>query len=243
MKKEKSLLSFILNDKISTMMNIKHIGHSSFLIELNNCYLLFDYYIGEIPPLDNNKKIFVFSSHHHGDHFNMGIFNLLKDYSNVKYVFSRDIKRKYGKQITEDVTYVTTGTETGLDDIKIETLRSTDEGVAFVLTVEDKSIYHAGDLNLWVWSSESEEYNSFMTLRFNKEMEKIKGRHFDVAFLVLDSRQGDDCYKGFDYFMKNTDTDLVYPMHYWDDSSVIDKLKSMPISKDYRLKIKSPTIQ
>lgn len=225
------------------MMNIKHIGHSSFLIELNNCYLLFDYYIGEIPLLDNSKKIYVFSSHHHGDHFSMNIFDLLKSYSHVEYVFSRDIKRIYGKQIHLEVNYVAANSETCLDKLKIETLRSTDEGVAFIVSAEDKTIYHAGDLNLWVWAEESEEYNSFMTLRFNKEMNHIKGRHFDVAFLVLDSRQGEDFYKGFDYFMKNTDTDLAYPMHYWKDSSVIEKLKKMSISEAYRKKIKSSTIQ
>lgn len=219
------------------MMNIKHIGHSSFLIELNTCYLLFDYYIGLIPILDDSKKIFVFSSHHHGDHFNMNIFNMLKDYSKVNYIFSRDIKRKYGKQINEEVTYLQANSEISIGDILIETLRSTDEGVAYIVSTEGKTIYHAGDLNLWIWSEESDEFNAFATLRFNKEMEKIKGRHFDVAFLVLDSRQGEDFYKGFDSFMKNTHTDLAYPMHYWDDSSVINRLKTMPQSKEYRDKI------
>ncbi len=34
---------------------------------------------------------------------------------------------------------------------EIRTLRSTDEGVAFVVHYAGKTIYHAGDLNWWHW--------------------------------------------------------------------------------------------
>ncbi len=37
--------------------------------------------------------------------------------------------------------------------------------------------------------------------------------------------------------MKNTDTDKVFPMHFWGDSSVIERLKEMKCSEDYRNKI------
>lgn len=39
--------------------------------------------------------------------------------------------------------------------------------------------------------------------------------------------------------MKNTNTDKVYPMHFWNDSSVIERLKAMNCSETYRDKIVS----
>lgn len=220
-------------------MNIKYIGHSSFLVELDNCYLLFDYYTGGIPELDTNKTIYVFSSHHHGDHFNFEIFKFMEKYKTVTYIFSRDIRRKYGKKILTPVNYIASGVTEVIADIEVKTLRSTDEGVAFIVQAEGNSIFHAGDLNLWIWKEESQEYNSYMDLRYKKEIDKIRGSHFDVAFLVLDSRQEEDAFEGFDYFMKNTITDVAYPMHYWNDPSIINKLIESDISKSYREKIKT----
>jgi hypothetical protein len=57
--------------------------------------------------------------------------------------------------------------------------------------------------------------------------------------VVLDPRLEDKFYLGFDYFMKNTDTDEVYPMHCWGDNSVIERLKNMECSEKYRHKIAS----
>lgn len=120
------------------------------------------------------------------------------------------------------------------DTILIQTLRSTDEGVAFIIYYEGKRIYHAGDLNWWTWKGEKEEKNKKMTEQFLEEMEWIKGQTFDVAFLPLDYRQEEMFYLGFDYFMKMTKTKLAVPMHCWGDYSVISKLKEMECSKEYK---------
>lgn len=44
----------------------------------------------------------------------------------------------------------------------METLFSTDEGVAFLLQCPEGMIYHAGDLNDWVWEEEPDEENQQM---------------------------------------------------------------------------------
>jgi hypothetical protein len=231
-------------------MDVTHIGHSCFSVELDNVILLFDYFNGKLPDFDEEKTIYVFSSHNHHDHFNISIFNLLKEYPKVKYVFSRDIKRKFGRTffynhgVNEDtyekIQFIGINEVLETVDLKIETLKSTDEGVAFIVTADGKTIYHAGDLNLWCWNVKSEYENENMRENFVKEITKIKNRHFDAAFLVLDSRQEEEFHLGFDYFMKNTDTDQVYPMHFWNDSSVIQRLKEMNCSKKYRDKIIFP---
>ena len=58
-------------------MKITYIHHSSFSVELDNTILLFDYFKGNLPSFDKNKKLYVFSSHSHHDHFDESIFNIL----------------------------------------------------------------------------------------------------------------------------------------------------------------------
>jgi L-ascorbate metabolism protein UlaG (beta-lactamase superfamily) len=230
-------------------MKVTYIEHSCFSVELEKVILLFDYYKGELPDFNKEKTIYVFSSHNHHDHFDMSIFQLLKGYPKVKYILSKDIKRKFGRKffnthgvqddVYEKIEFIDSNKTFETFDLKVETLKSTDEGVAFIVTAEKKTIYHAGDLNLWAWSHKSEEIREYTKVIYEKEIEKIKNRHFDVAFVVLDPRQEEYFHLGFDYFMKNTDTDKVYPMHFWKDSSVIDKIKEMDCSKVYRDKIVS----
>ena len=46
--------------------------------------------------------------------------------------------------------------------------------MAHLVTYNGKTIYHAGDLHLWVWQEEDRQYNNNMTARFNKEMAVVK---------------------------------------------------------------------
>ncbi|NSB14066.1 MBL fold metallo-hydrolase [Clostridium beijerinckii] len=228
-------------------MNITYVEHSCFSVELDKVVLIFDYFKGQLPDFDLEKTIYVFSSHNHHDHFNIDIFQLLNKYPNVVYIFSKDIKKKFGRkffnthgvddEVYEKIEFIDINKTLEISDLKIETLNSTDEGVAFIVTAEDKTIYHAGNLNLWWWNGRDQKDNESARERFEEEINKIKNRHFDAAFVVLDPRQGEEFYLGFDYFMKNTNTDKVFPMHFWGDSSVIERLKEMKCSEDYRNKI------
>ena len=49
------------------MIKVTYLGHSGFLAELEDVCLLFDYYKGELPELDPDKKMAVFVSHSHYD--------------------------------------------------------------------------------------------------------------------------------------------------------------------------------
>ncbi|MEA5082619.1 MAG: MBL fold metallo-hydrolase [Lachnospiraceae bacterium] len=228
-------------------MKISYIHHSCFSIELEKSILLFDYYQGTLPNFNPEKAIYVFSSHNHNDHFSFSIFAIMEMYPNVHYIFSKDIKKRYNekfflshgidKSTYNQITFIPANSIFSTNEMQVETLTSTDEGVAFIVSIDNKTIYHAGDLHLWLWSGEGDDFNKNIDYLFKLEMAKIKSRHFDVAFLVLDPRQGNDFYLGFDYFMRNTNTDLVYPMHFWNDNSVISRLKSMECSTPYRAKI------
>lgn len=76
-------------------MKITYINHSGFLVEIENCYYVFDYYKGEMPRLDNSKEVVVFCSHFHQDHFNPKIFEILDDIGmNYQAVLAKDISKK-----------------------------------------------------------------------------------------------------------------------------------------------------
>lgn len=204
-------------------MKLTYIYHSSFLIEFEDSYFLFDYYKKDIPKMDYDKKLYVFSSHAHKDHFNKEIFSMFDKHRDVEYILSDDIKyRSYPKD--KIVHYLSPNSEYKINDISIETLTSTDEGVAFILEKDGNKIYYAGDLNWWTWDGfESEEEYENMTANFKKEIEKIKGRDFDLAMIVLDPRQAHRYDWGINYFIENTNTRNIAPMHCWDKYEIIDK--------------------
>ena len=213
-------------------MKITYINHSSFSVELDTCILLFDYFNGDIPKFDKNKKIYVFSSHSHDDHFNPKVLELEKEYDNISYILSDDIKIKK----SDNRIFVKEDESRQIDDLYVKTLKSTDIGVAFIVNVEGLSIYHAGDLNWWHWEGENSiKENKEAELMYKKEINKIKDYNFDLAFVPLDPRQVEQYYLGFDTFMKNTNTKVVFPMHCWGgDYTVIDKLKKSEFAKNYK---------
>ena len=207
-------------------MNISYIHHSCFLVETDRNYFIFDYFKGDIPNLNTNKPIYVFSSHCHDDHYNKEIFDLLKKMgmTSIKAVLSDDIE----EEKTIDTVLVCPNNEYNLDfNLKCTTFKSTDLGVAFLIEDDGKLIYHAGDLNDWVWDDESDDYNQQMTIDYRNEINRLKetlnNREIDVAFVVLDPRQEKDYAKGMLYYLENIRSKMVYPMHYWNEPSIIEK--------------------
>ncbi|MHB8127877.1 MAG: MBL fold metallo-hydrolase [Mobilitalea sp.] len=219
-------------------MEITYIGHSGFLIEWETCYWLFDYYKGEIPEMDSKKKIFVFASHKHADHFNPDIFKLNDKYQDTQYVLSSDIKlskvnnTKIGitDEILDKIVSVKPSTEYELQDVNnnkiiLKTLKSTDSGIAFLLYYQGKTVYHAGDLNLWVWKEETKQGNNNMTAMFNKEMDVLKDIPIDIAFVPLDPRQEEWYYLGLEKFLNCAKVRYVFPMHFWEKPEIIGQYK------------------
>ena len=109
---------------------------------------------------------------------------------------------------------------------KLTTFKSTDLGVAFLIEDNETLIYHAGDLNDWVWDDESYSYNEQMTIDYRNQIrllsEMLGDRKIDVAFVVLDPRQEKDYDRGICCFLENISAEKVYPMHYWGNPDIID---------------------
>lgn len=222
------------------MIVINYAGHSGFSVESDTHMLIFDYSEGVLPKPMKKKKVYVFISHSHEDHFNPDIFEICRGYDqNVKYIVSYDIGEKvlekYG--ITDYII-----ARPGMDirpesRFRIKVLPSTDLGVAFLTGYSGRNIFHAGDLNLWLWEgmTESEVYD--MTEKFKEYTKILKGFWIDTAFLPLDTRQGMYSYLGFDYYMKHFRIKNAIPMHFSGSSKICDDFLTDSISRDYKHKV------
>lgn len=227
-------------------MTVTYIGHSGFLLEMEDAYFLFDYFEGEIPEFKNDKNIVVFSSHRHHDHFNPEILELIKKYPDIQYVLSSDIPinwhiRKYRSQginlaknilrIKKNVTEnfrLSNGKE-----LSVKTFKSTDEGVAFLLKYDGGIYYHAGDLNCWDWTENTDAYRSEMVRLYTDEIIKMKDMSIDVAFVPLDPRLESTSYEGMEIFLENTKAKTVFPMHCWGKYNIIKEfVKKHPEYKE-----------
>lgn len=219
-------------------MQITYLGHSGFLAETDTHLLLFDYYTGTVPPLDPNKILLVFTSHHHPDHMNGSVFSICAAHPHVQYILSHDISRSlpehYG--ITEYHSlrhdqHLTIG------NCSIHTLRSTDCGVAFIVSCDGKTIYHAGDLNLWLWEGMDKLQAFSMMRKYSEYTKPLQEYHINLAFLTLDNRQGDSAFCNIDYYMRHFHIDTAVPMHYFGSTDIAARLCADPSSEPYRQKI------
>lgn len=210
-------------------MKIRYLFHSGFLIELENQYIVFDYFkdncvkqkmkdCGQICEkfLSTRNKVTFFVSHSHYDHFDKEIFKL---HPNAKYVISDDVKIKG----SDDIKLCSPYEEFSFNGIEIKTFGSTDAGLSFLINVDGKNIFHAGDLNWWHWSGETEAEREYAKKIFFEEIEKLKGLDIDIAFFPVDPRLEDAYYYGGKYFIENIKPKNFIPMHFQDNYYITTK--------------------
>ena len=200
-----------------------YLGHSAFLLETEEKYLLFDFTSEQLHLSDGMKPLFVFASHRHADHFVPGIFSLSQRRGPTTFILSSDISLDDVPSHCS-VKSMDPGDEMALDNLSIKTLQSTDEGVAFVIEIENKVIYFAGDLNHWHWSGESDQYNEQMAADYHLQLERLPEK-LDVAFVPVDPRLGPFYSLGARDLVQRVKVSTLVPMHFWKDSSVCQKLR------------------
>jgi L-ascorbate metabolism protein UlaG (beta-lactamase superfamily) len=224
-------------------MQVIFLHHSSFLVEVDDKVLIFDYFDGErvegyhfsgrIPTYAPDTKIYMFASHSHRDHFDMDILKWDRQYPNIRYVLSKDIRispnflKKNGidPKIRDRVLFVGADQKYELDGLSITTFRSTDAGVAFHVDVQGVTLFHAGDLNDWVWEGAGDLVNGKMTREYRHQMKRLSKLPINLAFVPMDPRLGTNQFRGIDFLLRNTDAEFVFPMHMWQDYSGIAEYK------------------
>ena len=230
-------------------MKITFIAHSGFLVEWDKFYTLFDWWEGELPPLDPGKPLLVFASHSHEDHFDPKIFRLYAQYPDTRFILSHDIRlaaRRWHKlgmtrEIFARVTSIRVdsllATEAGGEALTVRTINSTDVGVAFLLSAEGKLVYHAGDLNWWHWEEEGRLFCTNMAANYRRAIEKLAAAVRDeaadsgyapvlsAAMAPLDPRLRESSGMGIEYLLKNVPVEKLFPMHLWEHFDEIERYR------------------
>ena len=225
-------------------MNVKiwYLYHSGFAVETPTHFLVFDYWRNtpkgsglDVGVIDvaalKDKDVLVFASHQHGDHFIREILHWHKDIPKLRLILSDDIP------VVENALMIGPGQTLSQPDFTIKTLKSTDEGVAFVLETDGLRIYHAGDLHWWHWEGEPAEENQSMGDNYKEQVALLGADPIDLAFVTLDPRLEEQYAWGFDYLMRTADIRHAVPMHFGNDTSVVARLLRDPVSEGYRDRI------
>ena len=158
------------------------------------------------------KRVYVFVSHSHHDHYSPLIFGWEKHNENIKFILDDTVKKKHPKAVT-----MMRGESFSDGYIKVSEFGSTDIGGSFYVECEGKKIYHAGDFNFWHWRDEGDEkYTRQMKLYFDRELKFLKNGtgDIDIAFFPVDRRMGNDYDEGADIFIDQIKPAAFVPIHF-----------------------------
>ena len=213
-------------------MKITYLGHSGFLFETDSAYYVFDYIRGDLPEFATKKKLYVFASHAHRDHWDLRIFTDCQLRNADGFILGFDIREPFEKmtvkgKIPAELPVIWAYPEQTIrtDEFTCTPLLSTDEGVAFPVATGKEVIYHAGDLNWWHWNGDPEEKNQERARNFKREIDRLKGVQIDAACIPLDPRQEDAYRFCMDYCMETLDAKRIFPMHFWKDYELCRKYR------------------
>jgi len=191
-------------------MEIKWLGHASWLIHTGDKTIYIDPYEGEY----TEKADIILSTHHHDDHCKPEKIALIKT-ENTEIIATEEC----GKKIGAEVITLRPGEAINIEGVLVEAVEAYNYkrfrspgnpfhpkgvGVGYLITAEDKTIYHTGDTD------------------FIEEMKEIK----DIDVMLVPS--------GGTYTMDNPEAAeatiavnprKALPMHIWDkDPSEFKKL-------------------
>lgn len=216
-------------------MTLTYIFHSGFLLETERYVLVFDYWMdpASVVPdfLYAHKRMYVFASHFHEDHFTKDIFTWRRINPNVTYILSKDIlKRKRAGREDADV-WMVKGQTWEDENIKVTATGSNDSGVSWIVEADGRRIFHAGDLCNWYarFLAEdlaeetiySEEFDAYINpvqeeKRFLGELKDIYKitDTFDLVMFPVDGRIGNGYTLGARQFIERFKVGTFVPMHF-----------------------------
>lgn len=213
-------------------MTLTYIFHSGFIVETDKCILIFDYWMDPCGIMSNfhnkGKYTYVFSSHFHEDHFNREIFDWRDELHT--YILSKDILKRHRAQKEDADVWLAKGSTWQDENIKVIATGSNDSGVSWIVEVEGKRIFHAGDLCNWYarFLAEADVPDEIMSTEFGminplaeekkflgelKDIRKITDS-FDIAMFPVDGRIGNGYTLGGRQFIERFKVGMFVPMHF-----------------------------
>lgn len=230
------------------MIRITYVWHDCFVVETNTANFIFDFWRdpdvneGELPlslqDISRDKPLYVLVSHGHKDHYNPRIFEWSRSFDNITYIVSKDVAKRIRHIISETSVYsgakvsadivvmLTAGNSIEKENVKVTAFPSTDIGNSYLVETDGIRIFHAGDLNAWIWLDESTEQEVHKAMGdFKACVREIKNYitenypgerqpRIDYLFFPVDSRIGRNYWTGAQLFLKTFDTGHFFPMHF-----------------------------
>ncbi len=175
------------------------------------------------------EPVLILVSHHHKDHFVREIFEWAADWPQVHYILSNDTARAVrhqlspgslwrGTRLREDqYTVLKRGESTDIAGFTVHAFGSTDIGNSYVVEVGGLKVFHAGDLNAWIWKDESTEAEVRKALGdYRAILKDISSAYpeLDIAMMPVDSRIGTDYWTGAYELVRAIDIRYFFPMHF-----------------------------
>jgi ankyrin repeat protein len=195
---------------------VYYLGHAGWAVETKNNVLIFDYFrIGnpaDQPSLINGnvdaaefdgKKVTVFVSHKHNDHFDKSILGWNGKIGNLTYVFGEKPDTVFAYEL------IGPREKRVINGIDVSTIKSTDAGVAFFIAVDGVTIFHAGD---------HANAQNDLTGPFTPEIDYLAGsaRSVDIAFEPVCGcgfPELECVRKGIYYSVEKLNPKVLFPMH------------------------------
>lgn len=215
-------------------MTLRYIFHSGFVLETEQCILIFDYWMDPENVMqdymDTGKQVYVFASHFHEDHFNRSIFDWKNSMPNITYILSKDILRHRRARQEEADVWMGKGAKWQDKNLMVTATGSNDSGVSWIIDIEGKRFFHAGDLCNWyarfladgkpeenIISEEFGEINPVAEeKRFLGELKDIRKVTdcFDLVMFPVDGRIGNGYTLGARQFIDRFGVGMFVPMHF-----------------------------
>jgi L-ascorbate metabolism protein UlaG (beta-lactamase superfamily) len=162
--------------------------------------------IGEF--VDFSKKIFIFVSHSHSDHFVKSLIQFKT--GKVHYIFSEDVPTEGFK----NVLTMKPGDQLKIAGLSINAYASSDLGNAYAVSFAAINVFFAGDLNWWHWENAGTAANFAEEKLFKDIVDTIDVKSFDIAFIPVDPRLGDAYSWAGEYFLERFDIRHFIPIHF-----------------------------
>lgn len=214
------------------MLQITYLHHSGFAAQTDDALYFFDV-TTKIPQelLEVRKPVFFIVSHGHHDHYDPEIFSYRDTFREVHYIVSDDIRLFPNR----DLLMTRPGERfvlRGADEAQIvaRTFGSTDLGISILISESDCRLFFSGDLNWWAWDTKKRPHlvPEVEERDYKREIEKLSrtlSEPLTCAFVPVDPRLDDGTLKAAEYFIDTLHPQYLIPMHFWDDFSVIDRLR------------------
>ena len=206
-------------------MKLIYLYHSGFALLGDDFTLIFDYWkdsesdgdgILHRELLKRPGRIYVFASHAHADHFNPEVLSWRLQRPDIVYLLSQDIQALHEAKQAEAV-WLKLGDSYSDERLSVHAFGSTDVGISFLVEVDGRKIFHAGDLNNWHWMDECEETEwRGYEHAFLQELQLIRKytETVDVAMFPVDPRLGKEYMRGAGQFVTKIKTHIFVPMHF-----------------------------